>query len=95
MISLSAASPTRLDSASEMPGFSTMEMVSVPSLNGGRKARGRLGTVAAAIRTAAPTVANSVPGLAKAQPRSRTFPAFSLRTSQLSCSSSRFRRGSR
>ena len=39
-MSRSAIRPTRFDSASEMPGLNSMLMVKVPSLNGGRKARG-------------------------------------------------------
>ena len=35
-------SPTRLLSPSEMPGLNTMLIVNVPSLNGGRKARGSM-----------------------------------------------------
>ena len=43
-------SPTRLDSASEMPGRSSMEIVSVPSLKGGRNERGSSVALNAAMR---------------------------------------------
>ncbi len=39
-MSRSAIAPTRLDSASEMPGLKLTWMVKVPSLNGGRNERG-------------------------------------------------------
>jgi hypothetical protein len=42
----------RLDSASEVPGLSSTLTVSVPSLKGGRKERGKKGTLAAAAATA-------------------------------------------
>jgi hypothetical protein len=45
--SCSARVPMRLDSASEVPGLSSTLTVSVPSLKGGRKERGKKGTLAA------------------------------------------------
>src|SRR4029453_3111370 len=48
----SAMSPTRLDSASDIPGRSSIEMVSVPSLKGGRNERGSSEALKPAVATA-------------------------------------------
>ena len=40
-MSFSAISPTRCDSASDMPGRNSIEIVSVPSLKAGRNERGK------------------------------------------------------
>ncbi len=57
-ISRSAMVPTRFDSASETPGIELTRMVKVPSLNGGRNARGN---VKAAIAAAAITSTSVTP----------------------------------
>ena len=51
-MSFSAMRPTRFDSASEMPGLNSMLMVKVPSLKGGRNARGSSAAPPAAATTA-------------------------------------------
>ncbi len=81
-MSRSAIRPTRLDSASEMPGRSSIEMVSVPSLKGGRKERGRNKALKAASATAKIAATMTKACCPKAQSSSRRLPALSTRTSQ-------------
>ena len=92
-INRSAMSPTRWLSASEMPGWNSVLIVSVPSLKGGRNARGNAMSGGDRRdqhrkhrrRSSAYADARST------EPSSARLPRFSVRTSQPSRWSSRFR----
>ncbi len=92
--SFSAISPTRLLSASEMPGLKVMLTVNEPSLNGGRKARGRFQAATPAATTAAATVPTSRPLWRKATRSRAALPRLSSFRKRLSCSSRFFKPGS-
>ncbi len=62
MIKRSAISPTRWLSAREMPGLNSIEIVSVPSLKGGRNERGNCVAKAPAAMTPASAPVISVFG---------------------------------
>ena len=79
---VSASCPTRSDSASAMPGWRITLTVRVPSLKGGRKLRGKKGTLAAAASTSASAASSPRPLLGSAQPSRRACAAFSCATSQ-------------
>ena len=80
--SRSARRPTRLDSASEMPGRSSIEIVKVPSLKGGRNERGSSAALKAATATAHATAVIRNACCPNAQSSSRRFPALRRVTSQ-------------
>ena len=85
----------RLASASAVPGLKTMPSTSEPSLNAGRKARGRNGTLAAAAATANAALAISHRARGNDQPNTRSSQRLRCATTGLSPWSSRFIRGSR
>jgi len=94
-IKVSASAPMRLASASAVPGVNTMPSTSEPSLNAGRNARGKNGTLAAAAATASAATAISALARANDQFNTRSSRRLSQATNALSPWSSRFMRGSR
>ena len=87
--------PTRLLSDSEIPGLKEVLTVNEPSLNGGRKARGRFQAAMPAAITATATVPTSKRWCRNATPRSRALPRLSQRSRALSCSERFLSPGSR
>ena len=85
----------RLASASAVPGLKTMPSTSEPSLNAGRNARGKKGTLAAAAATASAATAISSFARSNDQPSNFSSHCLSRRTSGLSPWSSRFMFGNR
>ena len=73
-----------------MPGLKVMLTVNEPSLNGGRKARGKFQAAMPAAATAAATVPTSRPLCRKATRSRAALPRLSSFSKRLSCSS-RFR----
>ena len=83
-INCSATSPRRFDSTKEMPGLKVVLIVKVPSLNGGRNARGSTVVAKAAIATASVAPPINSQWWPNAQLSARVFRRFRRRTNALS-----------
>jgi hypothetical protein len=94
MINCSAMRPTRVDSASEIPGLKTRLMVKVPSLKGGRNARGSADAATAAASTATAVVEMTMRGNRKDKSRRTRLQRLSTRTNMLSRAPSALEPGS-